>query len=252
MKKTLFLTAMAALLTAACGTRQQPVEGTADSQAISMHQNAPGDSALYGLACDGCTDSILVVLPYSGGDPDTFDISGARARQRIFGRPHIGDELAVILNPADKSEALMVINTKELTGDWCYIVSPTLRNPDQLPPRKLQQLLAAMPDSVRQELMKPLEYTIRLKADNTAMAFGSPRKHTTTDEISPVEYPSLHRYTDWQLTNGHLVLKADTIGGFNEEGAVPHSDTATIKVLMRDTLVLQFPDHEQGYYKKQQ
>ena len=29
----------------------------------------PGDSTFYGLACDGCTDSVLVVLPADDSDP---------------------------------------------------------------------------------------------------------------------------------------------------------------------------------------
>ena len=33
-----------------------------------------GDSTRYGLACEGCTDSVLVFLPGTGGDPVTYNI----------------------------------------------------------------------------------------------------------------------------------------------------------------------------------
>ncbi|MBR1548666.1 MAG: hypothetical protein IJ637_08080 [Prevotella sp.] len=249
MKKTLFISIIVALTTAACGNKQQAADEPADNMAISTHQNAPGDSALYGLACDGSTDSMLVLLPYAGGDPDTFDIVKASKQNRVFGRPHIGDELAVILNPNNRAEALMVINTKELTGDWCYMVRPTLRQTiDNQQMRR--QAKGALPDSIRQLLEKQLEYTIRLKADNSATTHGGMRMHTTTDEVSPIEYPMLKRYTEWHLANGQIILKADTISGFSPEGALPESDTATIIVLTKDTLVLQYSDHEQGYYRK--
>ena len=66
---------LSGLMAAACGGEKKS-EGTAlpDSDAISMEQKVAGDSTLYGLACDGCTDSIVVILPNQGGDPDTFDI----------------------------------------------------------------------------------------------------------------------------------------------------------------------------------
>ena len=251
MNKNLFLLIAALLLTTACGHSTQPAALAADStQAISTHQNAPGDSALYGLACDGCTDSILVLLPYAGGDPDTFDITRATAARRVFGRPHIGDELAVIVNPDNRAEALIVINTKELSGDWCYMVSPRPRPYDGPAATSPQQLLRGMPDSVRRELTKAREYTLRLKGDNTAMALGAPRRQSTSDEESPMVYPPLKRYTDWHLFNGQIILKADTISGFTAEGQLPESDTATIRLLMRDSLVLQFGDHQQAYYRK--
>ncbi len=72
MKKLFFLTFAAAVLTASCGSKQQQPNHDYADDAISLHKNLPGDSALYGLACDGCTDSVLVFLPYSGGDPDTL------------------------------------------------------------------------------------------------------------------------------------------------------------------------------------
>ena len=250
MKKTLFLLLSAAVLISACGSKStQEPKGVA-SDAISLQQNVPGDSALYGLACDGCTDSVLVFLPYSGGDPDTFDIINAFQQHRIYGRPHIGDELAVILNPEDRDEALVVIDMETLKGTWCYMVKPTLRTPEQMAKKMQRRMMERIPDSVKQQMLSPREYTLRLKRDNSVMVRGGMYRQTTTDDMSPVEYPAVTRYTEWHLYNGRLILKADTIPGFYKPGDVPTVDTVDIEALVDDSLILRFPDHVQHYYRK--
>lgn len=237
MKKTLYFAFIAALMTA-CGSKQ-PTNSDVARDAISMHKNLPGDSALYGLACDGCTDSVLVFLPYSGGDPDTFDILNARQQHRVFGRPHIGDALAVLVNPENRGEALSVINIGLLEGLWCYMVEPTLRTIDgKLPP---------IPDSIKKKILVPVEYCLRLKADNTATMTGNMRRSGNTQ--SPAIYPEIHRYTEWFPYNGRLILHADTIAGFSKEDEKPVTDTAEIVLLMRDSLILRIDGKEQSYYR---
>lgn len=230
MNRILFLTAFACLLTA-CGHKPQPQDA---NQAISSLQNVPGDSTRYGLACDGSTDSILVLLPNEGGDPDTFDIISAFQKRRLYGRPHIGDKLAVITRQDSTATVVhAVINMSALQGDWCYQVSPTLRpHLQNMPP---------LPDSIRQRIMAPRQYTIRLK--NGGIAFSMGGRQAANDDMSPVEYPQQKRYTHWQLFNGHLVLLTDS-------ASKQQPDTADILLLRRDTLVLRFADHEQSYYKK--
>lgn len=250
MKKAFLFLAILALVVACGSKQQQPKDDISD--AISLQKNEPGDSTLYGLACDGCTDSVLVFLPYSGGDPDTFDIINAFQQHRIMGRPYIGDELAVILNPEDHDEAYMVINMENLKGLWCYMVSPAFRSLDKMPKRMQRRMMERMPDSLKQLLMTPREYSLRLKRDNTVIARGSGFRQTTTDDMSPVEYPAIKYYTEWRLYNGRLILKADTIAGFSMEGAKPEIDTVDIELMMRDSLVLRFPDHTQSYYRKEE
>jgi hypothetical protein len=48
-----------------------------------------------------------------------------------------------------------------------------------------------------------------------------------------------------------LILKADTISGFSQEGDVPDTDTAKICLLTPDSLILEFNDHTQEYYRKE-
>ena len=193
MKKVLFSLVIAIALTAACVNQHQQPTGDIPEEAISLQRNAAGDSALYGLACDGCTDSVLVFLPYSGGDPDTFDIINAFQQHHIYGRLHIGDELAVILNPEDPDEALMVVDMEALKGTWCYQVSPTLRRVDQMPKRMQKRMMERIPDSVKQQMMSPREYSLRLKRDNSVQVRGGMYRQTTTDDMSPVGYPEVKR-----------------------------------------------------------
>ena len=252
MKKTVFFIFASMLLMIACGSNQQPTVTDVADDAISLKKNLPGDSALYGLACDGCTDSILVFLPYSGGDPDTFDIINAFLQHRIYGRPRIGDELAVTVNPEDRDEALSVVNMEMLKGEWCYQVLPQLRTPESMHKRMQRRMIERMPDSLRQLMMTPREYSLRLKRDYTASARGGMRRRTTTDDMSPVEYPSIKRYTDWHFFNGQLILKADTVPGFSQEGDLPDIDTVQIRLLTADSLILEFSDHTQEYYRKEE
>ena len=251
MKKAILFIFATVLLMGACGSNQQPAITDVADDAISLKKNLPGDSALYGLACDGCTDSVLVFLPYSGGDPDTFDIINAFQQHRIYGHPRIGDELAVIINPADRDEAYSVVNMEMLKGEWGYQVLPQLRSAESLRKRMQRRMIERIPDSLRQLMLTPREYSLRLKRDYTVTARGGVRHRTTTDDMSPVEYPALKRYTDWYFYNGMLILKADTIAGFSKEGDVPETDTARICLLTPDSLILDFSDHRQEYYRKE-
>ena len=251
MKNLILLAFAATLLTVACSTKQEQPTTDVANDAISLKKNLPGDSALYGLACDGCTDSVLVFLPYSGGDPDTFDIINAFQQHRIYGHPRIGDELAVIINPADRDEAYSVVNMEMLKGEWGYQVLPQLRSAESLRKRMQRRMIERIPDSLRQLMLTPREYSLRLKRDYTVTARGGVRHRTTTDDMSPVEYPALKRYTDWYFYNGMLILKADTIAGISKDGDVPDTDTARICLLTPDSLILDFSDHTQEYYRKE-
>lgn len=227
-KKAFFVAVICCLLTA-CGKKPIPRQ---QNDAISMRQNLPGDSTIYGLACEGCTDSIFILLPYSGGDPDTFNIIRAFEEHRMYGRPHIGDEIAVILQSDSTKEVRTTINVSTLLGQWNYMAIPTLRHPDKpMPP---------LPDSIRQRIMAPREYGIRLRNGGTAYTIGGYRRNT--DEMSPVVYPTLKRYTSWKLYNGKMILLTDS-------ASKQLPDTATIQLLRRDSLILRFSDHEQSYYR---
>lgn len=46
-----------------------------------------GDRTVYGLACDGCNDSTLVLLPSDGSDPIRYSVIEATKQGRILGKP---------------------------------------------------------------------------------------------------------------------------------------------------------------------
>ena len=211
-----------------------------DSMAYSLYTKEKGDSTLYGLACDGCTDSVVVFLPYEGGDPVTYEIIDARRNGMVHGRPKIGDRLAININPDDKDEALLVIDIEELKGAWCNKFMPKFRDLDKMPKRLQRRMMADMPDSIKQKLLVPKEFGFEIKGTNTILPIGMLMRAETSDDMSPVEYPQQKIYSEWRIYNGHLLLETKKHG----------IDTADIVILRPDTLVLKFKDKVQGYYRK--
>lgn len=243
MKKASFLTATAvAGMMMACSTSTRHAQV---NMAIDEQQNQPGDSTHYGLACDGCTDSILVFLPNSGGDPDTFNILDAVRDRRVFGRPHVGDRVAIVVNREDSAKADIVINLDRLAGQWTYQVMPKLRRRAGMEGVSQQQPPAALPDSVMKKIMVPCEVGFVLNGDGTARPFSTiPRSAFATG--SPVEYPRLKHYREWRISNGRLLLtetKLDSLG----QSQLVSCDTAQFVLMRRDTLVLSVDGVEQGY-----
>ena len=251
MKRTFFILFSLVLLFAACGHSGNN-NGDEQTAGDSLSQNPftkqlEGDSTIYGLACEGSNDSILVIMTSINSDPDTIDILDARINRRVFGRPDIGDQVAISINPDRKSVADIVINIDRLKGEWCYQVMPTLRHrvgatdgAVQLPPD--------FPDSLRQKWFQPREYGFELRRDNTVRPIGVQRNEAER-QPGPVEYPTLKRYRQWHIYNGHILLseaRRDTSG--NQQ--IISTDTADIVFMRRDTLQLRFADHEQGYYRR--
>jgi len=238
---------VAALLTTACSskTESRPTEKT---DLISMEPAMPGDSTVYGLACDGCNDTILVFLPRQGGDPDTFNILNASKNHQVFGRPMIGDLVGVLTNRENQKVADKVINIEQLKGKWCYMVEPKLREIAGMPLSRLQGEQREEMDSMLREMLQPREFGFEIKSDYTARPIGMIRS-MTSDEESPVVYPPLKRYREWRIFNGRLILSEgarDSLGNIT----VTNTDTAQLVLLHRDTLVLRFNEGEQGYYRK--
>lgn len=232
-----------AVISSACGggkdrQKEETIPAT-DTLTYSLKKNAPGDSTLYGLACDGCSDSVVVFLPYSGGDPVTYEIIDARMANKVFGHPKIGDRLALTINPKDSDEVMQLINLDHLKGKWCNMFMPRFRDMDKLPPRVRRRMMADMPDSVRQKFLVPKEFGFEIKGQSSVMPVGMPKRAETSDEMSPVEYPQQKRYEEWRIYNGHLLL-------VNKKGI----DTTDIVMLTPDTLVLQFKNGPQGFYRK--
>lgn len=254
MRKNAFFlaVAMTTALTIGCGGNNTDKQGSANDSVVTT---LPGDSTIYGLACDGCTDTILVLLRDVTQNPDTFDILDASRNQLVFGHPRIGDQMAVVLAAPDSSAndqkpvARMVVDIDKILGSWCYMVTPKLRKRADVDKQMEQEFLKKMPDSTLQRLLQPREHGFMLKNEHQAQPIGMIRTGNTTDDRSPVEYPILKRYREWYLYNGHIILnetRRDSLG----EQQLLSSDTADFVLLRRDSLVLRFSDGERSYYRK--
>lgn len=240
------------MLFVACG--KTDVAQEEDSvQVVTQSYVAIGDSMLYGLACDGCTDTTLVLLPDSGGDPITYNIVPARSEKKFFGRPQIGDKVAVMLNPENPTEVLLAVNLEQVKGTWYYEQLPVLRRRAPADSIAMSQMEfteeeKARFDSMISTLMIPREYAYTFKHDFTIKTEGGPPRTTSLDRNLPVVYPPMTRYMEWHIFNGKIIL---TYGGFHISGSKDSielkNDTAEILLLRRDTMALRFRDRIQGF-----
>lgn len=222
---------------------------------IPATENAPSspDSMLYGLTCDGTTDSVLVFLPFStGADPVTYNIETARAAGNVIGNPSIGDWVGIILNPEDTTEATMVVNLDQLKGTWTYPVRPVWKDKAKLSPRALRRKLAELPDSLKEAYMVPREYGFTLKRSSVASPVGYVISKSSLYDDSPVEYPEVKRYTNWVCRNGQLILTSVKDTADNSVTATPGTksvlttyDTLDFVFLSDDSLILRRQDGRQ-------
>lgn len=244
MKYILPLALATTLLSTACS------EGGKDKKQETVKEiRLQGDSTVYGLACEGCTDSVVVLLPTDDGDPITYDIIQAMRQRKVFGRPKIGDQLAIVVNKENKKKADIVIDLDELKGTWVYQVMPKMRKMGRM---------AGMPqpspeqDSMMQALMVPREQGFKIKKQNLMEPVGLRFKQTSLSSENPVVYPQVKYYKEWNILNGRLVLTEGTIeiGNRKRRKAKPQRDTVDIVLMMQDSLQLKFKDGIKAYYRK--
>lgn len=213
-------------------------QGSSDTSAIDSSVKMPGDSTIYGLACDGCTDSTLVFLPNEGGDPVMYDIVKATRNHKIYGTLEIGDWVGVVLNPNNKKEATMVIDLDQLKGTWTYQVMPTIKESKT---KTRAQIEAELTDSMRAELFIPREYGFTLLRHQQARSVGNVFSGSTLQDESIVEYPPVTHFTGWRIFNGRLVMTEDTVNIKSRhrlpDNQVKH-DTLHFVYMLGDSLVL--------------
>ena len=252
MKHVFSLLLLTAALNIACSSQQKEASATGldvDSLALVLE----GDSTVYGLVCDGHTDTILVFLPLNNiqSDPDTFNILNASRNHNVFGRLKIGDHVAVVRNQADSTVADFVIDTDDLQNTWCYEVLPTLHKRADMDGNSESQMIASLPDSLREQLLVAREYGIDIKGDQTMFSFGESAKMVETEDNQVADYPPLRHYGRWALLNGKLlmgVIEPDSTGKLQQVAI----DTAQFVMMDRDTLVLRFNDGLHNYYRQKE
>lgn len=244
---TLLLTALLLPVLLSCSHRQEDIKNIAADSTLTR---LPGDSCIYGLACDGCNDTLLIVLTDVAADPDTFQVLTATEEHQVFGRPRIGDRLAVLPSSDDMWQAAVVVNLEQMKGTWCYEVRPQLRERAGITAEMRERLEQRMPDSVRRKLLAPREYGFRLESGNVVVPVGNFREAEHSAN-SPVIYEKPPRYQQWHVLNGKLLLtevRRDAPG----QAATTKTDTATFVALRRDTLVLSIGGKQTSYYRKEE
>ena len=202
--KTLLIVLLAVFfLLPSCKNKKRRVPRN-DKMAISMSQNAKGDSAIYGLACVGTNDSAVVLLPNQGGDPIKYRIVWAMNNHQVFGTPSIGDWICVIPQADSKNSARMVIDLDQVKGTWTHAVKPVFKDISGISRKQIREMFENMPDSIKETYLVPREYGFTLSRQSKAQAIG--RIYGSNDEESPVKYPEVPHYTEWHAYNGKLIL----------------------------------------------
>ena len=145
--KTILTLALAATTLAACHRGKKPPRMDNSKLAISLSKPAKGDRAIYGLACLGCSDTALVLLPNGGGDPVRYNILDATRNHQVFGDIEVGDWVCVMPceEKDEKNRADMVIDLDQLKATWTYPVMPKLRDVSHLSKRQQARILANVP-----------------------------------------------------------------------------------------------------------
>ena len=240
------------MLLAACGKKETNASVEQPQPANAQPQRLEGDSTVYGLACEGCSDSVIVLLPGDGSDPVRYNIIEATHNRQVMGKPKVGDWMGLVLNKEDKRVADLVVDLDQLKGSWCYVVMPKLRDYDKMTPRKRNRMMNEMTDSLRETYMIPREYGFSLKRHWTAQSIGYVQEQNSLEDESPVVYPQLLYYTEWHIWNGKLVMvsgdfQMDKQNNVNVTNL--RQDTCDIVYLKDDSLVLGSEGITRSYYR---
>ena len=213
-----------------------------------------GDSMLYGLTCDGSSDSLIVIWPF-GGDPVTYDCVDAHDAHRIIGKPTIGDWVGIMINPEDTTSVTMVIDLDQLKGTWTYPVTPVMKDLQKMSARMQKRMMADMPDSIMNTYFVPREYGFTLKRAHQAQSVGYVHSNNTLESDSPVEYPPVKRYRQWHMLNGRLILVSveskETTGPETEAPLVAVLDTLDFIYMDNDSLILTQNGQRIGLHRKE-
>lgn len=216
-----------------------------------------GDSMVYGLACEGTNDSVIIVYPFDGGDPKTYFIIDATKNGKVIGKPQIGDWVGLVLDKEDSTTANMALNLDLMKGTWTYSVMPTFKDfkhlSKRIQKRMEAQKLENMPDSVKETYMVPREYGFTLKRNHVAQGVGRIRTNSALENDSPVEYPPVKNYRQWFMWNGRLILVSTDVSSFKTtQNKSPKCtfDTLEVKYLDNDSMIVSKNGIRYGFHRK--
>lgn len=243
---------VAAMTMAACGnsSESKPDEKKGHTNAELLLK---GDETIYGLACEGTGDSVVVLLPSNGSDPVTYNCLTARRSGKVVGTIKTGDWIGVVLNKRNKKVADFVVDLDQLKGIWCYIVMPKMRDYATMSKKMQQRMKNEMSDSLKETFLIPREYGFWVKRQWQAQSVGYIQEASSLADESPVVYPPLGYFTSWHIWNGKFVITSGT-PVFKKDGTPSvtnlRNDTCNIDYLDEDSLVLSSDGISRSYYKK--
>ncbi len=249
--KTLMTVTLAAGLFGAC-SNDKAIKDYSDIQ-VESELKITGDKTVYGLACEGCNDSTVLLLPNDGSDPVKYDIIDATRNHKVRGKIKTGDWICLLTNKSDKHVADFVMDLDQLRGIWCYIVMPKMRDYDKMSKRLQARMMENMSDSMKETFLIPREYGFWLKRQWQAQSVGYVKESSTLAEESPVVYPQLGFYVAWGIWNGKIIIARGT-PKFSDTGQVTVTnmvnDTCDVDYLDADSLVLSSDGQSRSYYRK--
>ena len=232
-----------------CGNKGESQTNNKQAKA----QRLEGDSTIYGLACEGCNDSVVVLLPEDGSDPVTYNIIKAKRKGKVLGKLQIGDRIGVVANKDNRRVADIVVDIDRLEGIWCYIVMPKLRDHERMSKELQARTMENMSDSLKETFLIPREYGFYLKREWEAQSVGYVAEVNSLADESPVVYPALGYFTNWHIWNGKFIMVSGTpkIGKDGQYDVTNlKNDTCSIDYLDADSLVLSDADGSRSYYRK--
>ncbi len=213
-----------------------------------------GDSTVYGLACEGSNDSVVILLPTDGSDPIRYNCYEASQNHKVMGKLSVGDWIGVVLNKEDPRKADLVVDIDELKGIWCYVVMPKMRDWEHMSKTLQRRLESSLSDSVKATYMIPREYGFWMKRNWECQSVGYVSEASSLEDESPVVYPQLGYFTEWRIWNGKLIVISGkpVISKTDNKIVVTDlfRDTCDIDYLGPDSLVLSDRWGARSYYRK--
>jgi len=254
--KHIFYLLSVVVLLIACGQR-------AESDDVLPSENNGleiKDGMVYGLACEGCNDTFVVMIPTASleSKPLKLNVLHAFKKHKLIGKLEPGDWCAVMLNEKDSTVADMVINMDLIKGKWVHQVMPLekenardlilLEDPD------------ANVDSIIQSYMQPVERGFQLMRQGKATTIGANfLGNSEKEDDSFVEYPAGSMYASWKVAFGQIIFsEADSIVDPNDPDMKRkilnkncERDTCDLVLLLKDSLQISYKGHISSYYRIQ-
>lgn len=252
-KSAILLFILSTIFLFACGNRER-------KQVKQQSKNAKielKDGMLYGLACEGCNDTFIVVIPTGDleAKPVKLNVMAAFKRNKVIGVLEPGDWCAIMLNKRDSTVADMVINMDLLKGKWVHLVMPEEK--ENARTMILHENPDANVDSIINSYMIPVERGFELKRQGRAASIGV-GLFKKDEQDKPVTYPAGSSYASWKVVNGLVVFsEADSIVDPKDPDMIRkipnrncERDTCELVLLLKDSLQISYQGKVSSYYRK--